>query len=404
MSTLRASITELRDRLLTIEPSPWSNVEAWTASALPIFRAAAPEHLDDFKKYTAAPNWLMLARFSSRGDQWTGTPARDNFGEAAATERVENAKRAATAKVTLLAWLDGVIASTPESATPAPSELSAGRPELPANTFDVVVVCALHSPELDQLLRVGPKTWAELPHDISDPHTYHCTKFIASSGQEIRVVAAAPNQMGLTSASVLATKMILRFRPKFVAMVGIAAGAREESQGFGDIIVAEHTFDYSAGKIVSGPTGPEHVPDPKPFGMNSLLMARAKEWQRQRLELDEIVRLWPAEAPRTQLRIHVGALASGGSVVDAAAIVSNIQQHWRKLVGIEMEAYGVHCACRDSVNPEPIFMCVKSICDFAHAKHDAWQRYAAFTSAQFLFRFVTAEWSRLCSDPGGGGP
>jgi nucleoside phosphorylase len=88
-------------------------------------------------------------------------------------------------------------------------------------------------------------------------------------------------------------------------------------------------------------------------------------------------------------------LGSGPSVVDARKPVNEVLAHWRKLIGIEMEAHGVHLACHKVATREPAFVCMKSICDFAAEKNDTWQLYAAFTAAQLFHRFVTAEWDTL---------
>ncbi|MEZ4403535.1 MAG: hypothetical protein R3B06_26160 [Kofleriaceae bacterium] len=45
--------------------------------------------------------------------------------------------------------------------------------------------------------------------------------------------------------------------------------------------------------------------------------------------------------------------------------------------------------------PSPMFLCVKSVCDFAEDKSDDWQEYAAFTAAQFFWEFLAAEWGAL---------
>jgi nucleoside phosphorylase len=63
-------------------------------------------------------------------------------------------------------------------------------------------------------------------------------------------------------------------------------------------------------------------------------------------------------------------------------------QH-RKLVGIEMETYGVFAAGRECTLPQPKVFALKSVCDFGdEEKNDSWQHYAAFTSAQALRVFV----------------
>jgi len=72
-------------------------------------------------------------------------------------------------------------------------------------------------------------------------------------------------------------------------------------------------------------------------------------------------------------------------------------QHWRKLAGVEMEAHAVHRACNDTVDPAPLFLCAKSICDFTEGKTDDWQHYAAYTAAQFVHGFVSSEWEGTLS-------
>jgi hypothetical protein len=42
-----------------------------------------------------------------------------------------------------------------------------------------------------------------------------------------------------------------------------------------------------------------------------------------------------------------------------------------------------------------MFLCAKSICDFAEGKNDLWQPYAAFTSAQFIYHFLKEEWENI---------
>ena len=56
--------------------------------------------------------------------------------------------------------------------------------------------------------------------------------------------------MGLTTASVLATKMILKFKPKVIVMLGICAGNPNEDIKYGDILVVDKSFDYQAGKVI----------------------------------------------------------------------------------------------------------------------------------------------------------
>lgn len=60
-----------------------------------------------------------------------------------------------------------------------------------------------------------------------------------------------------------------------------------------------------------------------------------------------------------------------------------------------MEAYAVHRACKDAMTPAPIYLSLKSICDFAENKDDDWQPYAALTTTQLCHDFPVAQWETL---------
>jgi nucleoside phosphorylase len=268
---------------------------------------------------------------------------------------------------------------------------------MPRDTnFDMAIVCALRVPELQKILKTGVGPWAELDLTKEDPTRYHRSYYTSTRGEKISVIAAAPNQMGMPATAVLTTKMIRKFNPRLVAMVGIAAGVRNDARGFGDILTPDCTFDYGAGKINSHDEKLHFSPDPNPISIDVRLRSRLKDWETKSTALASIRASWDANQPSTALRMHVGPLGSGAAVVGAEGPAADIQSHWRKLIGIEMEAYGAHLACQESKSPAPLFFCAKSICDFADAtKGDDWQHYAAFTAAQFCRLFVEEEWHNL---------
>ena len=100
----------------------------------------------------------------------------------------------------------------------------------------------------------------------------------------------------------------------------------------------------------------------------------------------------PAPAPDTELRIHLGPLASGAAVLADSKVSERLLSLHRKLLGIDMETYGVFCAASEASVPRPQPLVIKGICDFAdEEKGDDLQRYAAYTSACVLARFAE-EW------------
>jgi nucleoside phosphorylase len=258
---------------------------------------------------------------------------------------------------------------------------------------DLAIICALHQPELSSVLSAGE--WSPGPILPDDPQVYHSSTWLTESEERVRVVAAAPNFMGLTATAALTAKIILQFRPKMVAMAGIAAGSKSTTQGFGDLLVPDQTFDHGSAKTVLVKGKLQLVPNPNPLHIGARLLGKLKEWQQDGNWPREIEQAWLGTKPRTRLAMHVGPLFSSSTVLDAEGPMTEVISHWRKLVGAEMEAHAAHRACNDTIEPAPVFLCAKSICDFASGKSDDWQRYAAFTSARFLKQFIVKEWSAI---------
>ncbi len=273
------------------------------------------------------------------------------------------------------------------------SRTTSSKSELLGGSADLAIVCALHEPELEAILSIAK--WTPGPRLTGDPQTYYSSTWRTRAKKKLKVIAAAPNQMGLTASGILAAKIILQFKPKLLAMAGIAAGSKSGKQGFGDILFPDQTFDYGSGKtiIVSGKR--KVLPSPDPIQINPKLLGRLKEWQLKRTGLDEVSKGWPATKPKTRLDVHIGPMFSSATVLGASRPIEELMSQWRKLIGVEMEAHSVHRACSDTIEPSTVFFCAKSICDFAEGKNDDWQHYAAFTSARFLHKFIVAEWSTL---------
>jgi len=111
----------LRERLASLDPYPWSAVEAWIASSQPLIRAHYSDHVDDFNANTATPRWHYAVLVASEGDDWGGPP-RNNFIEASTEEDRENRARASRAKQKILGFVDGLLDLPPRGAPPASSD------------------------------------------------------------------------------------------------------------------------------------------------------------------------------------------------------------------------------------------------------------------------------------------
>jgi nucleoside phosphorylase/CheY-like chemotaxis protein len=246
---------------------------------------------------------------------------------------------------------------------------------------DLAIISALDTVEFEAIRRLDC-SWQSLRlrHDE--------TRYLSGIAQGIRssfsVVAAAAPRMGIAASSVLASKIIQQFRPKYIAMVGICAG-RSEKTNIGDIIVWDPTWDWGSGKIASGDSGPVFLPSPHQLDLDPDLVENLKEAIKDQAAIAEIFESGSGVRPPGELAVRMGPAASGAAVIADSSTVQNLVPQHRGLLAIDMEAYGVATAANGCGAPRPKAVIVKAVCDYADRdKNDEFQEYAADVSAKFL--------------------
>lgn len=260
------------------------------------------------------------------------------------------------------------------------------KPRQSQYNFDIAIVTALPDPELSSILDL-PANWKN--HKVNNDSTSYYSGIFHAGDKRLSVIAGSSLQMGMPASAVLAMKMIYNFRPKYLAMAGIAAGVSGKCQ-LGDILIPDVTWDYGSGKISENSKGAvQFLPDPRPLTLSIELQEAVQEVKRESKYVDEIRRGWRGGKIKNSLEVVVGPLPSGSSVVQNRKAVEGVKAQQRKVIGIEMEAYGIFYAAANCHNPKPTPIAIKSACDFADPnKTDDYQAYAAYTSAQFLYRFA----------------
>lgn len=250
--------------------------------------------------------------------------------------------------------------------------------------YDLAIITALHRVELESVLALDGG-WSQ-KRIAGDDAIYHCGTF-SSKEHSLKVVAASAVEMGMCASATLSMKMISHFRPKYLAMVGIAAGVKGNA---GDVLVAEQSWDYGSGKSVRAEGSHDmFLPSPSVLQMSSDLKYKHNWFSLRQQNVENIQARWKGKPMGHRLAVHIGPIASGAAVLENSDIIAQISSHNRKLIGVEMEIYGVFMAANNCVAPKPAVMAVKSICDFGDAnKNDSFQSYAAFTSANYLFDFA----------------
>ena len=261
---------------------------------------------------------------------------------------------------------------------------------------DVAFICALEQPEFSALTNAlgGTSVWKEIDNPRYT-HIYRIGALVTDSGKKLKIIGTTSTSMGLTAAAIATTQLVLQFRPRIVVMVGIAAGTKDGGKQFGDVLVADPSVDYNSGKVVREDGIRDFQPDPYPIGLNARLRSVLQKHRGADSLFHTIRSRWAGKKPLGDNRLHVGPLGAADQVIDDAERVVEIQRNWRKLIGVEMETYGVYRACHEAPEPKPRFVSFKAVCDFASEKSDSWQEYASFVSAEFAVSFIKSEWDSL---------
>ncbi len=102
-------------------------------------------------------------------------------------------------------------------------------------------------------------------------------------------------------------------------MAGIAAGIQGRGLGFGDILVAEQSWDYGSGKMVETEKGNNgeitdifFEPDTRDIQLSADLKSKINAFKLTKASvLDQIQNNWQGDSPPTKLQLHLGPIESG---------------------------------------------------------------------------------------------
>lgn len=261
--------------------------------------------------------------------------------------------------------------------------------------YDVAIITALQYPENEQLRAVFGGDWRELKVYGDEGTVYYETELSIAKDKKIRIVTAYQHQMASVASSMLTTKIIYNFRPRYVFMTGIAASVKSSEEGinYGDVLVATQVWDAFNGKIKETDEDPHlFIPDYRQLPLDADMYAKISKIKEDKNLLHNISHSYPSAAhrPKTELDIHLGLMASVPAVIASQFVIDELRKLGKSIIGIEMEAYGMFLAAANSIKHRPIYVAsLKSVSDYAtKEKNDDYQEYAAYTSAAVLRHIV----------------
>jgi nucleoside phosphorylase len=202
---------------------------------------------------------------------------------------------------------------------------------------------------------------------------------IPSTGESYTVVVVMLLGMGNDEAAVATTRVIQRWQPVHIIMVGIAGGVPGKV-GLGDVVVAEACFYYELAKRT--PRGEQRRP--QEFTTNRLLLGRAQAYEASEWKGEIGIERPGSAATESPLpEAHFGVIAAGEKVIADTKTMSGLLKANPKIIAVAMEGAGVARSALNT-NPQPAFLEIRGVCDFADEhKNDDWQPYAANAAAAF---------------------
>ncbi|WP_322470199.1 response regulator [Hydrogenophaga sp. SNF1] len=250
-----------------------------------------------------------------------------------------------------------------------------------ANDYDVVVLDALRSPELETLLEVWPVQLGS--EKLLCRNILHSTGTLELDGTTRRVACAHLSQMGPIASAHAAATLLTELRPRLLVMTGICGGFSKEVS-IGDLVIADKSWDWQAGKWTEGGTLAPSV-DPRDGAADLVAYARTIE-KAVKVAYD---RFTGHEKPVTAPRLVAGPMVTGSAVVASNDIQEVFKGQHRKMAGVDMECYGMYYAASNHAGAPVRTLCIKAVSDLAdRAKTDDLQHYCSYISAAAMLEVV----------------
>lgn len=264
--------------------------------------------------------------------------------------------------------------------------------------YDVAIINALQTPEHEIMKETLGTEWKEVNLDDDKTTTYYATVLKGDGGENIKCISCYASQMASIASAALTTKMILRFHPRYLFMTGICAGLKGNNIGFGDVLVASQVWDGMSGKfkeLNKEDADPEMIfePDYRQITLDADMQNIINRLKDKKELLAQIKDGFSGAKPDTPLNIHVGPMTSVPAVIASEKKIADLKAHARKLIGIEMESYGVFYAAEQAHCLRPKYtISIKSASDLADKdKTDIYQPYASYTSAAIMKYIIENE-------------
>lgn len=218
-----------------------------------------------------------------------------------------------------------------------------------------------------------------------EPLTFYAgTVAIPGEARPFTVVVTQLLEMGNNDAGITTTRVIQRWQPRNVLMVGIAGGVRGKAT-LGDVVVSQYAYYFEPAKLAA--EGVEHRG--RQFNSDLLLYGRAQHYEAAEWKGEIHAARPDAAGEQVPLpEVRFGPIACGEKVVANLDELEDIRRQCPKMVAVAMEGAGVAKAVLSDGAP-PRYLEIRGVSDYAGPdKNDGWHEYAANAAAAFTIGFL----------------
>lgn len=240
-----------------------------------------------------------------------------------------------------------------------------------------------------------------IPSSANDSQIYQRGTIQGRNNLLINTVFTQCHYQGLSSASNVATKMILNFKPKLMVMVGHAAGNKnlKRTLNIGDILICKEAVDYDS--VILSDKGAQIVVKEKPNPVKAdatliqLIRNFALDSDKMRQLKNKCVNF---EIVSNELGFKEGKIISGDALARSSQWFDRIVRDNHEAIGLDMETFGLYYASENTIREnKPLFISLKSVSDFGGSDDDIDEAikdpkvrvpYAIDTSINFFLDFA----------------
>lgn len=226
------------------------------------------------------------------------------------------------------------------------------------------------------------------PYDtMKGRRIYNRCRLETSTGETYEIAVVRALEIGNSEAIEVVRDLLEELSPRWLLVVGIAAGIGSADLDLGDVVVSSRIADFTA-EVASASAERSYAVGGGPIAQEAaIIIANLPALEPAIGGWNELRVPRPSSASDRLPRVTVGAIASSDRVVGDVALMDEWRSQVRGLRVFEMESAGAYRVASTRNIP---FVAIRGISDIIGKPHKSydWYDYAAHAAASFTAAFL----------------